>query len=150
MDAPATCSQCSAELPDDGKTRKRNRTRRCRKCNGEAAVKRRKEDPVKLLSHRLNNSLRRLYTDPPPSLWAPATVASIILRCNYQSVVSGETNMDLLCVFSFFKDTTRVPRPEHFVIVTSREAQSIAKCKTQEERSARFPQHIRDQMEQGE
>ncbi len=67
-------------------------------------------------------------------------------RCEHKSVMSGESNAELLCVFPFYKDTSVPPQPEHLVIVTSREAQSVAKCKTQDERSARFPQHIRDQM----
>ncbi len=140
------CTQCKAELPDDGKERKRNRPRRCRKCNGEAAIKRRRMDPTRLLAHRFNNSCRRLYTDPHPSLWSPATVEGIMERCEHKSVVSGETNTDLLCIFPFFKDTSAPPQPQHLLLCTSREAQSIAKCKTQEERSARFPQHIQDQM----
>ncbi len=141
------CAQCKSELPHDGKQRKRNRPRNCRKCNIDAAVKRRKDDPVRLLAHRWNNSCRRLYTDPHPSLWSPATVESVMVRCEHKSVISGEANAELLCVFPFFKETTTPPQPKQLVIVTSREAQSIAKAKTQKERGARFPPHIQEQME---
>lgn len=143
----ARCSQCDVELGDDGKTRKRNRTRKCGECVKQAAIKRRRDDPVRLLSHRWNNSCRRLYADPPSSMWATATVKAVLERCEYKSVISGETNTELLCVFTFFMARDFLPTIEQLVIVTSREAQSISKEQTQEKRSSRFPAHVRAQME---
>lgn len=146
MDATAEpqdcCCTCHAPLPDDGRTRKRNRERRCKACNAAAAIKRRKEDPVRLLCHRLNGACRRLgITDP--HMWAPQTVKRAMERWGNRSVLSGESKPELLCLVSYW-DTNAVPlKPEHLVLVTSREAQSLARDK---ERTARFPAHVKQAM----
>ncbi len=146
MEGQQNCLQCEAVLADDGRQRKRNRPRRCQKCNSENATKRRRESPVLMLAHRWNNSCRRLYKNPPPSLWSPATVKAVLERCEYKSVISGTTDHELLCIFPFFMDRTKLPRVDQLVILTSREAQSVSKAKTQEERAARFPAAISAQM----
>lgn len=137
------CCACNASLPDDGKTRKRNRSRKCKACNTTAALKRRKQNPYLLLSHRFNNSCRRLgITDN--RLWATQTVKYVMDRWNGKSVLSNESNPELLCIVSYF-DTAVVPlKKEHLVLATSREAQSLARAK---DRTLRFPEEVRRVME---
>jgi hypothetical protein len=89
-----------------------------------------------------------MYADPPASLWSSAIVQSVMEQCGNKSVISGETRPELLCVFNYFMARDFLPTPKHLVIVTSREAQSISKAKTQEERNKRFPEYLRAQMEQ--
>ena len=145
MDA-THCSACQGTLPDDGKTRKRNRPRKCKACNTAAAMARRKEDPVRLLCHRLNNACRRLgITDP--QMWSPQTVRRVWERWGGKSVLSDEGNPELLCIVSYW-DTDRVPLcVEHLVLVTSREAQSLARTA---DRRGRFPEHVQRAVEEGE
>lgn len=142
MDARTTvCSSCQQDIPFDGKIRKRNRTRKCANCNVQAAMKRRKEDPARLLSHRLNNSMRRLYPNASPTLWSLETIRYVINRFDNKSAIGGETNMELLCIFPYIK-SDQAPGIDDLVLITSREAQSITRCKTQEDRAARFPANI--------
>lgn len=137
------CSACQTPLPDDGKTRKRNRERKCKECNTAAAMKRRKEDPVRLLAHRFNNSCRRVGA-MDHDLWSMKTVKWVMDRWNGKSVLSDESNPELLCIVSYF-DTESVPiQKEHLVLVTSREAQSLARAK---DRRLRFPEEVRNIME---
>lgn len=141
--ADSQCISCNGALPDDGKTRKRNRARKCKGCNLSAALKRRKEDPVRLLSHRFNNSCRRMgVTDP--QVWSPKTVKWVMDRWNGKSVLSDESDPQLLCLVSYF-DTAVVPlKKNHLLLVSSREAQSLARKK---DRTQHFPQNVREVME---
>lgn len=142
------CYECKEELPKDGRMRKRNRPRKCKACNMQAAMKRRKEDPMRLLAHRLNNSMRRVYPDANDiDIWSLENVKHVFERFGGKSVISNEANPEYLCLFPYFKPTPDCPPTrETLVLVTSREAQSIAHSKTQEERNARFPQYIQDMM----
>jgi hypothetical protein len=139
------CSSCDSLLPPDQKTRKHLRPRKCPTCVAERAKERRSE-PVKLLKHRWNGACRRLYPDCDKEMWSDKTVEHVFERFEGKSVISGEDNPELLCVFAFFKSTNEPPTRDQLVLVTSREAQSIAREKTQEKRAQRFPQKIQDEM----
>lgn len=137
------CSSCHSELPIDGKTRKRNRSRKCTRCNTQAAMKRRREDPIRLLSHRFNNACRRGYKNPSPHLWSTKTVSQVFRRFEGKSCISGESDAKLLCIFPLLK-STGPPSIDDLVLVTSREAQSISRCKNNAERLEKFPRHIQE------
>jgi hypothetical protein len=137
------CSQCNKPLPSDNKTRKRLRSRKCASCLATSA-KTRRNDPIEVLRHRWNGSCKR-YPDADNELWSRKTVQTVYERCIKKSVISGEDRVELLCLTSFFMSNT-APKPEQIVVVTSREAQSLAREKTQEKRAQRFLQEIQEQM----
>lgn len=141
------CTACQEALPSDGKTRKRNRPRRCHECNVQAARARMQTDPVRLLSHRYNNACRRLYgQECDPRHWSLDVARFVWHRFGGKSVVSDTADPALLCLFAYRRSATP-PAPEELVLVTSREAQSISRATSEEERRARFPPHIQQQME---
>jgi hypothetical protein len=138
------CSQCETPLPPDNKTRKRMRPRKCASCLA-ASAKARRDDPIETLRHRWNGSCKRMYPDAENELWSRRTVEAVFERCGKKSVISGEDRAELLCLFSFFKGNI-APTPDQIVLITSREAQSLAREMTQEKRAQRFPREIQEQM----
>lgn len=140
-----SCRECHGELVDDGKSRKRLRQRRCKSCK-EATTK--QKDPVKVLSHRFNVALQRLFRGKAePKHWSVETVQHVLKRFDSKSCISGEGNLDLLCLFPY-DQLERPPEVDEIVLVTSREAQSISRAKSSEERRSSFPLHVQHLMEQ--
>lgn len=139
------CLTCQGELQDDGKTRKRNRPRKCQPCLKESRAKRLQEQPELVLAHRWCNACLRLYQNPPPSLYSAETVKYVMNRFEGKSVVSGNDDLTQLCVFPYFKKDSEsyIPDMGHLVLVTSREAQSISRSKNRE---GRFPEEIQKLM----
>jgi hypothetical protein len=125
-------------LEDDGKVRKKNRARRCKRCHNLTVVKRRKEDPVKLLKHRLYNMMHRSHPGANPALHSRDLVERVLARWDSRSVISGVTDPSELCIISYRKlNPGELPEENDFVIVTSKEAQELAKL-DRDVRPARF------------
>lgn len=140
----ASCSVCHAELPLDPKVRKRQRPRRCKRCNARAALNRRKSDPVLLLQHRWSNNARKHWPDAPASLCSIETVGYVWDRWGRQSVLSGIADHMLLCVSPAIKSSDP-PTRDQLILLTSREAQSLSRT-SKEERMAQLPEHVRAQI----
>ncbi len=139
------CSNCQQDLPHDGIQRKRNRPRRCPACIKKDKQQRLVNQPEITLAHRWGNTCRKHWPDAPTTLYSQETVKYVMDRFERKSAISGEANMAYLCVYPYYVSAT-APDYRHLVLVTAREAQSLARCKTQEDREARYPQHIREMM----
>lgn len=141
----SVCSHCHQGLPDDGKSRKRNRPRRCPDC-----IKKEKEERLRLhpeikMAHRWGNTCRKHWPNAPTTLYSAKTVKYVMDRFENKSVISGEDDLQYLCIYPYYRGDTP-PDYKYLVLVTSKEAQSIARCKTQEEQNERFPAHVREMM----
>lgn len=118
----------------------------CKSCASKAIIKHRKQDAARLLAHRLYNALRRSNVDCNLEERSVDAVKSVMERCSHRSVISGEEDTNQLCVIPYFRD---IPlQPWHCIIVTTKEARSIAHLKSPEKIEARFPTSIQRQMRQ--
>jgi hypothetical protein len=133
------CRLCHAPLPDAERTRKRGR--QCGDCKRAAILKRRHEDPVAKLTHRWYNAARRLWPHAPRTLWSRATVQHVYTRCRGMSVLSEEDNVGALCVSYTRRDGHSPPALEELVLLTTREAQSLARM-PKEQRPLKFARTI--------
>lgn len=131
------CWECAAPL--EMVVGKRNGGKRCRKCKNAAVVKHRHNDPCKRLQHRLYNTFHRMWPKADKNLWSMKTVKEVWERCEQKSVISGETNPELLCISYKHKPAEKDDPPllEDLVVITSKEAQSFAKLSLQD-RLAKF------------
>lgn len=128
------CYVCGALLEDDGKVRRRQCARRCRRCKNASLLARRRADPVLLLQHRFYNSVQRHWPDADPALWSVETVREV---CGGKSVLSQEDDTNLLCVSWVRKRAAK----EELVLVTTKEAQSLAHM-DEAKRVAQFPENV--------
>lgn len=127
------CWECGEQsVKDDGddvKPKRKSRGRRCKKCKNAAVVKRRHKDPCALLQHRLYNTWRKLWPEAT-ELWTIETIRMVWERCDKKSLISGETNPDLLCISYQHKprDKKDPPTIDDLVVITTKEAQVLAHC----------------------
>lgn len=131
------CYVCGATLEDDGKACQRQCARRCRRCKNASLLARRQANPVLLLQHRFYNSVRRHWPDADPALWSTQTIRQVYERCGGKSVLSQESDANLLCVSWVRKR----PATEELVLLTTKEAQSLAHM-DEAKRVAQFPQGV--------
>lgn len=127
-------------MEDNREVRVRNRQRACTKCRNQRAVERRRANPVSLLQHRWYNSATKLWPAADPSLWSMETVRGVYNRWGGCSVISEEADVDKLCVSYFHHKTATPPALDELVLLTTKEAQSVARMK---HREACFPAGIR-------
>ncbi len=117
--------------------------KRCKPCTSKLITDNRKQDPARLLAYRWYNVLRRhgIRTKQPTQF-----VKQILAKCANRSVISGEENVEQLCVFPYFRD---VPPMEEWnnVIITTREARILSHIRCQDRAHLLFPLSIRQQMQ---
>lgn len=133
MDA---CSVCAK--PHD---QPHKRPRRCKACSAATVVKRRRDDPVKLLQHRWYNSCRKSSWIRNATLWSPATVQYVYQRWEKRSIISGTCEPEDLRIVPYHGKDHGVPKTQELVLVTAREAQVLSK-KTGTTRASYFPPEV--------
>ena len=119
------CYACNGPLVPGNRKRKELRPRKCPACIAARVAEKRATDPVLLLKHRLYNSLVNKWPDIDANMYSAETVKYVMQRWGGKSVLSGESSAQLLCITAFRRD--RVPRLQDLVLVTSREAQRMAR-----------------------
>lgn len=132
------CSQCDEVLSDDGVTRKRVRARRCDQCVKRARAASRVNDPVRLIHRRFYSSARNWWPGADPRTWSKDVVRAVMRRCGGRSVISRESNPDLLVVVTKLALTAVPPPSEQLVLVTKRESRQLRDMAPRE-RAACFP-----------
>lgn len=142
---PLKCTVCENNLPVNDKPRKRTpRPRRCRDCRNKDALRRRAADPIALLSHRWRTNSTKHWPAIGKYLYKKPAVRHVWERWQCKSVISGETNWNLLCIVPYAKhDREHPPSINDLVVVTTKEAQNMGKLKG-DERAAKFPPEIQD------
>jgi hypothetical protein len=132
-DKSMTCYECHEKLESDGKMRVRQRKRRCKSCSRSALSEKRRSDPVRRLQQRFNNNIRNWWPNEKdlPKLGSMEVVRQILDNCSSKSVLSGETNLDLLNIIpKAAVDPNAVPGTiSSFVIVTKEEARELNRMK---------------------
>jgi hypothetical protein len=117
----ATCSICSIPLPNDGFVRQRQRQRKCTTCRRVHALKKMRDDPAKLLHHRIYNFGRKIW---PKHLLSIETVRQVMEACESRSVISEETDSEYLRIVT--KVAEQVPTSvDDFVIITKKEVKAL-------------------------
>ena len=137
------CYQCQGPLLPDNRKRKELRPRKCKHCVAARAVEKRASDPVRLLKHRLYNTLVHAWPEIDSSMYSAETVQHVLQRWSAKSVLSGETTVQLLCITPYRRDC--VPRLQDLVLVTSREAQRMARLSPEKLRQA-FPAAVWEEL----
>lgn len=142
------CTLCKKNLPVDDKPRKRApRPRRCNTCRNQEALRRRSADPIALLSHRWRTNSTKHWPGIGKYLYKKPAVRRVWERWERKSVISGETDWNLLCIVPYAKhDKEDPPDINDLVVVTTKEAQNMGKLKG-DDRAAKFPQVIRDKFQ---
>lgn len=136
------CSVCQDNLPPDGKTRKKRRLRKCKTCKNQSRAKQRQEDAVTLLKHRLRNMLLRQCPTAPRTLYGVDSVTRIIDRWERKSVIDGTSSIGDLCIICYKKlGEGEVPTENDMILVTSRQAQTLAKLDA-DARLAKIPPEV--------
>lgn len=144
----ATCSECNGNLPADGKTRKRQRPRRCKACSNQAALQRRHNDPIARIQHKLQNNLKKHYANVPSNLCSRETVEYVYNKWDKKCVISGETDPANLCVVPAFR-AANLPTRDQLVLLSIRQAMSLARH-NREKRLAKFPDEVKEKLELGQ
>jgi hypothetical protein len=147
MQQPAltNCSSCSAALPSDGISRKRQRARRCRKCNNDKALERRQNDPILRLQHKFQNNCMKHDKNTDPSLWSRETIEYVWNRWEKKCAISHERNVLHLCIVPAVREKDTQPTRNQLVVLSSHIAQSLSR-QDNEKRLARFPQEARAKL----
>ncbi len=140
-----TCSQCNSAIPNDGKTRKRARPRRCKVCNNQAALDRRRKDPIARFQHKLQNNLRKHYPNVPSSLCSRETVEYIYNKWDKKCVISGEASPINLCIVPAFR-TKNLPTRDQFVLLSIHEAMTLARH-DREKRLSKFSDEVKEKLQ---
>lgn len=142
------CRDCQQPLEDDGKVRKKKRARRCKRCNNASIVKRRKEDPVNLIQHRLYNMMSRNFPGAPAELHSRKITKRVLERWDSRSVISGTADFSKLCIACYRKlDEGVFPEENDLVVVTSDEAHELSRL-DKDLRLAKFPIDVRFKINQ--
>lgn len=140
------CSKCESNLPEDGRTRKRHRSRRCQACNNKAALERRQNDPIARLQHKLQNNLRKHYAKrAPANLWSRDTVEFLYKKWDKKCVISGETDPANLCIVPAFR-TVDPPTRDQLVLLSIRHAMRLARH-DKERRLGSFSDEVKAKLE---
>ncbi len=148
MDIAQVCYACHGPLVGDGRARKRQVPRKCAACRKRAILVRRNKDPLVRMQHRWYNAAHRLWPAAPKALWSAATVKHVYERWARKSVLGGETDPKLLCI-SYYRHPSLVdgaPELHQLVLVTSKEAQSLARSKA-DQRHLSFSPAVREAIE---
>lgn len=142
--APSTdvCCKCESQGPFHQHRRGRPI---CKACTLRSIHACRTRDAAHLLAYRWYNAQRRRGIKETRQ--QPQVVERILRQCQFKSVISGETDMRKLCVAPYFRNLPSEPE-WNCVIVTRKEAQSLAHMKSEEAAHARFPAHVRQQIMQ--
>jgi hypothetical protein len=115
------CSLCGAHIADGG---------RCAKCRNAARREQRKE-PLEQIYRRWYSMSRKRWPDAAESR-KRALVQVVWQRCNQRSVVSGETDVRLLCIAP--RGDVPVANADELVVLTKDEAKR-ARAMSAEERA---------------
>ena len=116
----------------------------CKACASILVAESRQRNPQRLLAYRWYNALRRKGIF---RLDIAEDVAQIVKHWGLQSVISGEANVNQLCIFPFFADLPIAPW--HCVIVTKREARTLSHLRQSVEKfESLFPQQVCAYMKQ--
>ena len=127
------------------KKRTLSRPRRCPSCTNAAALRRRHNDPVTLLAHRWRTNATKHWPQADVSLWSTATVRRVWKRWQGKSVLSDESDYRLLCIAPYDRhDPDQPPTPDRLVLVTTREAQRLARMSN---RTEHFPHRVQNVMD---
>jgi hypothetical protein len=89
------------------------------------ALERRHDDPILTLHHRFYNTVKRRWPDAPRSLYAKEVVQRVYQKFQGKSQISGESDYRLLCIFAY--PSAEPPAEHQLILVTSREAQALAR-----------------------
>lgn len=116
----------------------------CTSCASKKVVACRRSKPHSLLAHRFYNALRNQGIKCP-TLTCSKTVKRILERCNHRSVISGECDVNRLCIHPFYRN--RQPEEWHCVVVTQTEARSLSHLRSEQAVMFRFPRPLRRKME---
>ncbi len=141
----ATCSICNSDIPNDGRTRKRQRPRRCKACNNQAALNRRRINPIARLQHKLQNNLRKHYANVPSNLCSRETVEYIYNKWDKKCVISGEASPINLCIVPAFR-TKNLPTRDQFVLLSIHEAMTLARH-DREKRLSKFSDEVKEKLQ---
>ena len=140
------CRICHQPLQASTSTKKltRARPRRCPSCTNAAALRRRHNDPVHLLAHRWRTNATKHWPQANTSLWSTATVRRVWKRWQGKSVMSDESDYRLLCLAPYDRhDPEHPPSPDRLVLMTTREAQRLARMSN---RTEHFPHRVQQSM----
>lgn len=121
----------------------------CKACTLETTKAHRMRDPQSLLSYRLYNAERRRGVRKCRQ--RPALVGRVLKQFNYRSAISGESDIQKLCIAPYFRQHASNNEEEELaewncVLVTCKEARSLAHVKSEDKAHARFPVHIQREM----
>ncbi len=141
----STCSVCAASLPADGLTRKRHRSRKCKTCNNQAALDRRRSDPIARLQHKLCNNLKKHWPTAQANLWSRETIEYVLEKWDKKCAITGETNFINLCIVPAVKHTLP-PTRDQLVLLTIHEAMSLSR-NDNVKRLAKFSDEARGKLE---
>lgn len=119
MELPKTCRKCHESGPFHPSYLARCNYL-CKACASAAVKECRTRNPARLLAYRAHNVLRC------PTITVEF-VQEVLERCQFRSVISGEQDVNLLCLVPFFKDIP--PEPWHCLIVTRYEAKAMTRSK---------------------
>jgi hypothetical protein len=140
------CSSCNRDLPSDGKVRKKRRPRKCNSCKNQNRVKQRREDVVSMFRHRLRNMLSRQCPNAPHTLYSNESITRIMDRWERKSVLDGTSTAGDLCIICYKKlGEGEVPTENDMIIVTSRQAQALAKLDA-DVRLSKIPDEVRARL----
>lgn len=116
----------------------------CKMCASSLVKETRRADPVHLLAYRWYNVLKRRGVTSTAQVGE--LVASVLQQWGTKSVISGEQDVEQLCIFPYFRD---VPLDQrwHYVVVSCREARILSHLHSEEKAHQHFPPHIRDHMQ---
>jgi hypothetical protein len=151
MSTSTHCTSCDAPLPDDGKKRTRNRDRHCAPCLAKKRKSRRQADPVALLTSRWTTNAKKHWGKKVLcSLYSRQTVQKVYERWDKRCVITGASDVLHLCIAPAVRSKDEAPDVSQLVILTTNEAQSLARVKGLAERMARFPKDVQDALLRGQ
>jgi len=145
-----TCRGCDAVLEDDGVVRVRNRKRFCPKCRNGRAVAKRKQNPVSRLQHRWFNSASKLWPNADTNLWSIHTVQRVYKRWQQRCVITGDTDIQHLCVSYYRARKEDPPQIDELVLLSTHQAQRLAASGRNDPKWRRedaFPEDVQDELQ---
>jgi hypothetical protein len=90
----------------------------CKKCASAAVKESRTRDPARMLAYR---ATQNLGCHVPSSM-----VERVLQRCQYRSIISGESDPNILCLVPYFRE---LPLEDwHCLIMTRYEARAFARA----------------------
>jgi len=128
-----TCRDCNKAMPVNGKRKKRQK--RCKDCSRKRDRLVTRSKPGRYLSVKLRAQKRKhgRIPDDEKDLYTKEVAQSIYELFEGKSYLSGKSELDELCI------ATKVKKPrtrDDLVLLTTKEATTLARKKTDEERLA--------------